>query len=173
MQAHTIEGITEEQVHAFAEEIKKAGPDTFDMAAHEKKIKPKYTGTSRGPAGKLLHSVASAIMRAQSEVNEARFQAGMKRLQARQDQVGRTSHGVVRFGDDGRLGVNGVAPEYQWNEDKKKEEKTIGADWAPRTNPALWVKVVDGWAKDGHWGATSRSPAVPRTARGSTPRTAG
>ncbi|MFB7982770.1 hypothetical protein [Streptomyces vinaceus] len=151
MKAHTVEGITEAQVHEFAAEVRKAEPNTTDMRKNKYKIMQKYTATF-GPVADLLDVVAETIVLAQDRVNEARLQAWTEGSQALEDQVWRASHGVVRFGDDGRLGINGVAPEYQWNADKKKDEKTSHADWAPRTAPALWVKVVDGWEKDGHWG---------------------
>ena len=58
----------------------------------------------------------------------------------------RTSESTVRFRPDGYLGVN-VALTGTRYDAEKKERVADGS-----TQATLWVKVVEGWAKDGNWG---------------------
>ncbi|WP_024616681.1 hypothetical protein [Pseudomonas kilonensis] len=58
----------------------------------------------------------------------------------------RTSESTVRFRPDGYLGVNVALAGTRYDEQKKQHV----ADGS--TQASLWVKVVEGWAKDGNWG---------------------
>lgn len=58
----------------------------------------------------------------------------------------RTSESTVRFRPDGYLGVQVQSDGTSWNEEKKNYVLDGSS------NPTVWVKVVDGWAKDGNWG---------------------
>ncbi len=55
---------------------------------------------------------------------------------------------TVRFvlGRTDRFGVNVAASGTQW--DKDKQTFVLSGE----TSAALWVKVIDGWSKDGNWG---------------------
>ncbi|KVE21249.1 hypothetical protein WI92_25130 [Burkholderia vietnamiensis] len=58
----------------------------------------------------------------------------------------RSSERTVRFRQDGYLGVDVEALGTSYNKD------TMQRELDGSQNPSLWVKVVDGWAKDGNWG---------------------
>ena len=58
----------------------------------------------------------------------------------------RTSESTVRFWPDGYLGVNVALTGTQYDD----ENKVQVADGS--TQASLWVKVVEGWARDGNWG---------------------
>ncbi|WP_323613685.1 hypothetical protein [Pseudomonas putida] len=58
----------------------------------------------------------------------------------------RTSGSTVRFRPDGYLGVNVALAGTRY--DKKKEQYVADGS----SQASLWVKVVEGWAKDGNWG---------------------
>ncbi|MFF0561473.1 hypothetical protein [Streptomyces sp. NPDC004266] len=66
----------------------------------------------------------------------------------------RTQEGTVRFKDGGYIGINespggrGSGPVI---DDPDNEFQMKGVSFNGQ-RPALWVKVVDGWAKDGNWG---------------------
>lgn len=58
----------------------------------------------------------------------------------------RTSESTVRFRADGYLGVNVALTGTQYDAENKEQV----ADGS--TQASLWVKVVEGWARDGNWG---------------------
>ncbi|WPO69570.1 hypothetical protein [Streptomyces sp. KN37] len=64
----------------------------------------------------------------------------------------RTPEATVRFKDGGGLGINEVASGKKWDSDKGEFVDRTDTEFVHAQGATLWVKVIDGWEKDGNWG---------------------
>lgn len=64
----------------------------------------------------------------------------------------RTPEATVRFKDGGGLGINEVASTRKWDSGKGEFVDLTETEIMHAQGAALWVKVIDGWEKDGNWG---------------------
>ncbi|EIK94813.1 hypothetical protein PMM47T1_19993 [Pseudomonas sp. M47T1] len=120
----------EERLREIAQNVQEAGTDENALKEY---IRTTFRSTSEKPWRDFAWAVHEVVISKATLPNN-------------QYVPWRTSESTVRFRSDGYLGVNVALAGTRFD----SEQGQFVADGSTQTS--LWVKVVEGWAKDGDWG---------------------